>query len=66
MPADSAYVLLHSLADNGIYFEGEMSGLVALCDVLKTNSSLRELKYVLLAPCPCPCACFLLSAVNTL
>ena len=33
-----------SLADNYICDEGEMSGLVALCDMLKTNTSLRELK----------------------
>ena len=33
-----------SLEDNKICDRGEMSGLVALCDMLKTNTSLRELK----------------------
>jgi len=33
-----------SLAENYICAGGEMSGLTAICDMLKTNSSLRELK----------------------
>ena len=48
---DSACLLLHSLAGNIIcedgYFEDcEMFGVFALCDMLKTNSSLCELKCV--------------------
>ena len=68
IPADSACFLPDSLANNYICNGGEMSGLVALCDVLKINSSLRELKCVLLAPCAraCACACFQISAVSTL
>ena len=34
-----------SIADNFICYEGEMSGLVALCKMLETNSSLLSLKY---------------------
>ena len=46
IPADSACLLPHSLNDNFICHGGNMSGLIALCEVLKTNScSLRELKY---------------------
>ena len=33
-----------SLSKNYICKDGEMSGLLALCEMLKTNSSLRELK----------------------
>ena len=48
--ADGACLLVHSLAKNDICRNGEMSGIVALCDMLKTNSSLCELGCVLLAP----------------
>ena len=37
-------VLVRSLAGNTICHRGEMSGLTALCEMLKTNGSLRELK----------------------
>ena len=68
IPADSACLLPYSLGVNNICWGGNMSGLIALCDMLKTNSSLRELKCVLLAPCAraCACACFQISAVSTL
>ena len=38
-----------SIAGNFICYEGEMSGLTALCKMLETNSSLLSLKY---APAP--------------
>jgi len=44
---------LRSLAENRICYNGEMSGLTALCKMLKTNGSLRELK------CVASCARFL-------
>ena len=37
-------VLVRSLADNRICSGGAMSGITALCEMLKTNGSLRELK----------------------
>ncbi len=37
-------VLVRSLANNYICSNDEMSGITALCDMLKTNGSLRELK----------------------
>ena len=45
-----------------------MSGLVALCEVLKTNSSLCKLKCVFLAPCHAHVhvLAFQTSAVSTL
>ena len=42
-------VLVRSLAANDICYRGEMSGIKALCEMLKTNGSVRELKCV--APC---------------
>jgi len=49
---NSALVKL-DLAENRICYNGEMSGLTALCKMLKTNGSLRELK------CVASCARFL-------
>ena len=37
-------VFVRSLAGNYLCEDGEMSGLTALCEMLKTNGSLRELK----------------------
>ena len=37
-------VLVCSIGSNFICYGGEMSCLVALCEMLKTNGSLRELK----------------------
>ena len=37
-------MLVRSLAGNNLCDGGEMSGITALCEMLKTNGSLRELK----------------------
>ena len=46
-------MLVRSLAGNRLCYGGEMSGITALCEMLKTNGSLRELK------CVASCARFL-------
>ena len=47
------FVLVRSLADNRICYNGKMSGLTALSEMLKRNGSLRKLK------CVASCARFL-------
>ena len=51
-------MLVRSLAGNYLCEDGEMSGITALCEMLKTNGSLRELK------CAASCACLLTKCLH--
>ena len=37
-------LFLGSISDNNICSDGKMEGLIAICEMLKTNTTLKELK----------------------